>query len=30
MSPNISLEELLGIKSNYKIYLGYTGIDSFH
>jgi hypothetical protein len=29
MSPNISLEELLDIKNNYKIYLGCTGIDYF-
>jgi hypothetical protein len=29
-SPNISLEELLGIKNNYKIYFGCTGIDCFH
>jgi hypothetical protein len=30
MSTNISLEELLGIKDNYKVYFGYTGIDYFH
>jgi hypothetical protein len=30
MSTNISLEELLGIKNNYKIYFGCTGIDCFH
>jgi hypothetical protein len=29
-STNISLEELLGIKNNYKIYSGCTGIDCFH
>jgi hypothetical protein len=30
MSPNISLEEVLGIENNYKIYFGCTGIDFFH
>jgi hypothetical protein len=30
MSTNISLEELLGIKDNYKVYFGCTGIDCFH
>jgi hypothetical protein len=30
MSTNISLEELLGIKTNYKNYFGCTGIDFFH
>jgi hypothetical protein len=30
MSPNISLEEILGIKNNYKIYFGYSGIDCFN
>jgi hypothetical protein len=30
MSTNISLEELLGIKNNYKIYFGYTEIYCFH
>jgi hypothetical protein len=29
MSTNISLEELLGIKNNYKIYFGCTGIYCF-
>jgi hypothetical protein len=27
MSPNIPLEEILGIKNNYKTYFGCTGID---
>jgi hypothetical protein len=30
MSPNIPLEEFLGIKNNYKIYIGCTEIDYFH
>jgi hypothetical protein len=30
MSTNISLEELLGIKNNYQIYFGCTGIHCFH
>jgi hypothetical protein len=30
MSTIISLEELLGIKNNCKIYFGCTGIDCFH
>jgi hypothetical protein len=30
LSPNIPLEEILGIKYNYKIYFGCTGIDYFH
>jgi hypothetical protein len=30
MSTNISLEELLGIKNNYKIYFCCTGINCFH
>jgi hypothetical protein len=30
MSLNILLEEILGIKNNYKIYFGCTGIDCFH
>jgi hypothetical protein len=30
MSPNIPLEEFLGIENNYKVYFGYTEIDCFH